>query len=77
MSPLAHMQEFLEGGGDGGSGGGLVTKLCPTLHDLMLTVHGLLQARILESVAIPFPRESSLPSDRTWIFCIAGGFFTI
>ena len=39
-------------------------------------VHGILQARILEWVVIPFSRESSQPRDQTQIFCIAGGFFT-
>ena len=34
-------------------------------------VHGILQARILEYVAIPFSRGSSPPRDRTWICCIA------
>jgi len=33
---------------------------------------GILQARILEWVAIPFSRGSSWPRDRTWVFCIAG-----
>ena len=42
------------------------------------TVHGILQARILENwVAIPFSRGSSQPRDRTQVSCIAGGFFTI
>ena len=41
------------------------------------SVHGILQARTLEWVAIPFSRESSWPRDRTWVSCIAGGFFTI
>ena len=41
------------------------------------SVHGILQARILEWVAIPFSRGSSRPRDRTQIFCIAGRFFTI
>ena len=36
------------------------------------SVHGILQARILEWVAIPFTRESSPPSDRTCVSCIAG-----
>ena len=36
------------------------------------SVHGILQARILESVAIPFSRGSSQRRDR-----IAGRFFTI
>ena len=40
------------------------------------TVHGILQARILEWVAIPFFRESSLPRDRTQVSRIAGRFFT-
>ena len=44
-----------------------------------ISVHGILQARILEWVAIPFSRGSSWPNDRTHIFCasyVAGGFFT-
>ena len=41
------------------------------------SVHGALQARTLEWVAIPFSRESSQPRDQTWVSCIAGGFFTI
>ena len=41
------------------------------------SVHGILQKRILEWVAIPFSRGSSQPRDRTWVSCIAGGFFTI
>ena len=40
------------------------------------TVHGILQARTLEWVALPFSRGSSQPRDRTQISCIAGGFFT-
>ena len=40
------------------------------------TVHGILQARILEWVAFPFSRGSSQPRDRTHISHIAGGFFT-
>ena len=39
-------------------------------------VHGILQARILEWVAIPFSRGSSLPGDQTQVPCIAGRFFT-
>ena len=43
-----------------------VTQSCPTLWDPMdYTVHGILQARILEWVAFPFSRGSSLPRDRT------------
>ena len=40
------------------------------------TVHGILQARILEQVAVPFSKESSQPRDWTQLSCIAGGFFT-
>ena len=39
-----------------------VTQSCPTLFDPMdYRVHGILQARILEWVAIPFSRGSSQP----------------
>ena len=34
------------------------------------TVQGILQARILEWVAIPFSRGSSLPRDWIWVSCI-------
>ena len=37
---------------------------------------GILQARILEWVAISFSRGSSRPRDRTWVSCIAGRLFT-
>ena len=39
------------------------------------SVHGILQARILEWVAMPFSRGSSPPRNRTrvsYIFCIGG-----
>ena len=54
-----------------------VTQLCLTLCDPMdcsppgSSVHGILQARILEWVAISFSRGSSQPSDRTQVSCIA------
>ena len=55
-----------------------VGQSCPTLCDHMdYTVHGILQARILEWVAFPFSRGSSQPRDRTQVSCIAGGLFTI
>ena len=41
------------------------------------SVHGILQARILEWVVIPFSRGSSWPRDRTPVSCIAGRFFTV
>ena len=40
------------------------------------SVHGNSQARILEWLAISFPRVSSQPSKGTHISCIAGGFLT-
>ena len=40
------------------------------------SVHGILQARILEWVAVPSTRESSQPRDQTQVSHIAGGFFT-
>ena len=39
-------------------------------------VHGILQARILEWVAIPFSKGSSQPRDPAQVSCIAGEFFT-
>ena len=36
------------------------------------SVHGILQARILEWFAILFFKESSQPRDWTWVSCIAG-----
>ena len=41
------------------------------------SVHGILQARILEWIAISFSRGSSSPRDWTQVSCIAGRFFTI
>ena len=46
-----------------------VAQSCPTLCNPMdYTVHGLLQARILEWVAFPFSRGSSQPRDQTQVF---------
>ena len=42
--------------------------------DCSCYIQGILQARILKWVAIPFSRQSSWPRDRTWVFCIAGVF---
>ena len=54
-----------------------VTQSCPTLCDPMnYTVHGILQAGILEWITFPFSRGSSQPRDQTKVSCIAGGFFT-
>ena len=53
-----------------------VAQSCLTLCDPMdYTVHGILQARILEWVAIPFSRGSSQPRDQTQVSRIAGKFF--
>ena len=54
-----------------------VTQSCLTLcNPMACTVHGILQARILEWVAFPFSKGSSQPRNQTGVLCIAGGFFT-
>ena len=59
-----------------------VAQSCPTLYDPMdcsppgSAIHGILQARVLEWVAIPFSRGSSQPRDQTQVSRIAGKFFT-
>ena len=40
------------------------------------SVHGILQARTLKWVAIPFSRGSSWARDQTWVSCITCRFFT-
>ena len=52
----------------------LVTQSCPPLCPPGSSVHGILQARILECIAISFSRGSSRPRD--WIR-IAVGLFTL
>ena len=60
-----------------------VTQFCLTLCDPMdysttgFSVYGILQARILEWVAVPFSKGSSQPRDQPWVSHIAGRFFTI
>ena len=55
-----------------------VAQSCPTLCNLPgSSVHGILQARILEWVSISFSRGSSQPRDRTWVSCIAGRRFNL
>ena len=59
----------------GGWGSRAKVQSCLTLCDPMdytYTVHGILQARILEWVAVSFSRGSSQPRDRTQVFCILG-----
>ena len=61
----------------------LIAQSCPTLRDPMdysppgSSVHGILQAKILQWVAIPFFRGSAQPRDWTWVYRIADRFFTI
>ena len=53
----------------------LVARSCLTLYDPMdcsppgSSIHGILQARILEGVAIPFSRGFSQPRDQTLVSC--------
>ena len=60
-----------------------VAQSCPTLCDPMdcslpgSSIPGILQAGILEWVAIFFSRRSSQPRDQTWVSRIAGRRFTI
>ena len=59
----------------------LVAQSCPTLCDPMdcsppgSSVPGILQARVLERVAISISRGSSQLRDRTWVSCIPGRCF--
>ena len=61
----------------------LVTQSCLTLCNPVdcsrpgSSVPGILQARILGWVAIPFSRGSSQPKDQTWVSCISGKFFAV
>ena len=61
----------------------LVTQSCLILCDSMhcsppgSSVHGILQARVLERVAIAFSRGSSRPRDQAQASCIAGRLFAI
>ena len=60
----------------------LVAQSCLTICNPMAcilpgsSVHGILQARILEWVAIPFSKGSSQPSNWTQVSYIASRFFT-
>ena len=40
-------------------------------------VHGILQARILEWVAVPLSKGSSRPRYGTHVYCTVGRFFTV
>ena len=60
-----------------------VAQSCPTLCDPVdcsppgSSIHGILQARILEWVAISFSRGSSWPRDQTQVSRIAGRHFNL
>ena len=60
-----------------------VAQSCPTLCDPVdcsppvSSVHGILQTRVLEWVAISFSRGSSRPRDQTWVSCIGGRRFNL
>ena len=60
-----------------------VAQSSPTLCDPMdcslpgFSIHGILQARILEWVTISFSRGSSRPGDRTWVSHIVGRRFNL
>ena len=60
-----------------------VAQSCPPLCDPMdcslpgFSVHGILQARILEWVTVSFSRGSSRPRDRTQVSRIGGGRFNL
>ena len=40
------------------------------------SVHGILQAKVVEWVAVPSSRRFSLPRDQTQVSCVAGRFLT-
>ena len=60
-----------------------IAQLCLTLSDPMdysppgSSIHGILQVRILEWVAIPFSMGASWPRNQTQVSCIIGRVFTI
>ena len=60
----------------------LATQSCPALYDPMecsppgSSIHGILQAKLLEWIAISSSTGSFQPRDRTQVFSIVGRFFT-
>ena len=62
--------------------GSVCAQSCLTLWDPMdcslpgSSVHGILQGRILEGIAISSSRGSSQHRDHTWVSCMIGKFFT-
>ena len=57
-----------------GEGNGYSLQYSDLENSMDCIVHGILQARILQSVAVP--RGSSQPRDQSQVSHIAGGFFT-
>ena len=61
----------------------LVAQSCPTLGDPTdcsppgSAIHGILQTRILEWIAMSSSRGSSRSRHQTQVYCFAGGFLTI
>ena len=61
----------------------LVTQLCPTLCESMdcslpgSSVSGILQARLLVWLSIPFSRGSTQARDHTQVYHNEGRFFTV
>ena len=59
----------------------LVTQSCPApcnpMDCCLPGSSGILQARILEWIVIPFSRGSSWPRDWTRVSCTTGRFFTV
>ena len=59
-----------------------VAQSCPALYDAMdcsppvSSVHGLLQPRRLERLAVSSSRRPSRPRNETHVSCVAGSFFT-
>ena len=57
--------------------GSLLEGMNRQCHNKMSSLRGILQARMLEWVAIPFFRGSFQPRDQTQVSCIVGGFFKV
>ena len=57
----------------------IMSTLCEPMDSSLpgSSVHGILQARVLEWVAIPFSRRSSQPRDATRVSRMADRFFTV
>ena len=79
VGPVTH-EAF---GAHEGEGEGEVAQSCPTLWDAVdcslpgFSVHGILQARILEWITISFSRGSSQPRDQTWVSLIGSRCFNL